>query len=297
MGSRAKSRGGASGCFIRFLGLILLCYVLISWIPRCAQQLPQLAANTASQAASGAAHAAGSALSNLGRRLLDRVKSWFGALSPEEKFKLVCEHLPVEGVDKLCPYFTAPLRGATETEAAQTACYLTAAATGNHGPQRLQNLYTACTRTFGDPSAFEGCVETYVKRDDTVATGDWANCLTDSAQMFESEVHTMVEPIACIPGLPKSWCTTQSGSTASTASTATGTSSAVRTDVNYTTCLQKYYLSPGVEAILGTPCGSQVNAGNAQCVTNTLLQFKYGGQNLGQQYVQNDCALTPLPPP
>lgn len=280
-----NSRGSGSGCFIRFLGLIILGYLLISWIPRCAQQLPQMVSNTAASAAHGAAHAAGNAVSNFGRSLLDRIESWFGALSPAEKFKLVCDHLPVEGLDKLCEYGTSALQGATESEAAQTACYLTAAATANGGSQTVQDIYKTCTRTFGDPSAFEGCVETYVKRDDTVVpTANWANCLTGSEQMFESEVHTLSEPIACIPGLPKSWCTTQSSS----ASTAAPDTSPVRTDANYTNCLQGYYLAPGVQAVLGTPCGPQVNAGNAACVRDTLQKFSYGGQNLGQQYI-NDC--------
>src|SRR6185437_13877412 len=123
--SRAKSRGAGNGCFLRFLGLIVLAYVLITYIPRCAQQLPQLAANTAASAAHGATQAAGNAASNFGRALLNRIESWFGAMSPADKFKLVCEHLPVEGVDKICPYLTAPLQGASESEAAQTACYLT----------------------------------------------------------------------------------------------------------------------------------------------------------------------------
>ena len=144
------------------------------------------------------------------RRAWARLEGLWGASSPADKFNLVCEHLPVEGVDKVCPSFTAFLQGASESDTAQTACYLTAAATANGGTQIVQDIYKTCTRTFGNPSAFEGCVETYVKRDDTVVpTGNWANCLTGSQQMFESEVHTLSEPVACIPGLPKSWCTTK----------------------------------------------------------------------------------------
>ncbi|HEV2269195.1 MAG TPA: hypothetical protein VGR92_07040 [Steroidobacteraceae bacterium] len=276
-----NSRGSGSGCFIRFLGLIILGYLLISWIPRCAQQLPQMLSNTAAGAAHGAAHAAGNAVSNWARRLLDRLESLWGTESPADRFKLVCEHLPVEGVDKVCPYLTAPLQGATESEAAQTACYLTAAATANGGSQTVQDIYKTCTRTFGDPSAFEGCVENYVKRDDTVVpTANWANCLTGSEQMFENEVHTLSEPIACIPGLPKSWCTTQSSSSGTPP-----TSPAAPTGANYMSCLQKYYLAPGIQARLGTPCGPQVNAGNAACVRGLLQTFNYAGQNLGQQYI------------
>ena len=290
MASRAKSRGSGSGCFVRFLGLVILGYLLISWIPRCAQQLPQMAANTAAGAAHGVTTAAGNAARSAGQRLLDRIKSLFGGMSPAEKFKLVCEHLPVEGVDKLCPYFTAPLDGATESQAAQTSCYLTAAASSSGGTQTLQSIYRACTQTFGDPSAFEGCVETYVKRDDTVIpTANWANCLTGSQQMFESEVHTLSEPIACIPGLPKSWCTTGSSSASATAP---NPSPAMRTDANYLNCLQYYYLSPGVKAVLGASCGTQINSGNEACMAGQLQTYSYAGQNLGPQYLAY-CAAQP----
>ena len=120
---------------MRFLVLIVVGYLLISWIPRCAQQVPQMAANTARQAASGMANAAGSAVSNAGHSLMDHLASLWGAETPADKFKLVCEQMPVEGVDKVCPYFTAAMDGATETQAAQTSCYLAAAGSGTGGPK------------------------------------------------------------------------------------------------------------------------------------------------------------------
>lgn len=280
---------------MRFLGLVILGYLLISYIPRCVQQAPQMAARTASGAANtatgeayGVWSSATNTVSNWGQGLVDDAEGWWSGQSPADRFKLVCEHLPVEGVDKLCPYFTAPLQSATESEAAQTSCYLTAAANSPGGTQTLQSIYQACTQTFGDPSAFEGCVENYVKRDDTVVpTANWANCLTGSEQMFESQVHTLSEPIACIPGLPKSWCTTSSPAT-----TAPNSPPAPRTDVNYLNCLQYYYLSPGVKAVLGTSCGTQINVGNAGCIAGQLQTFTYAGQNLGQQYVAY-CAAQP----
>ena len=69
-----------------------------------------MAGNAASHAANGVASAAGNSLSNWGRDLLNRIESLFGAQSPAEQFEQVCEHIPVEGVDKLCPYFTPPCR-------------------------------------------------------------------------------------------------------------------------------------------------------------------------------------------
>ncbi len=287
MVSPRNSRGSGSGCFIRFLVLVVVGFMLISWIPRCAQQLPQMAANTASHAASGAASAAGNAVSNLGQDLLHRVTSWWSTQSPAEQFGQVCDHLPVEGVDKVCPYFTSALQGATEAQAAQTACYLTAAGTGSQGPQRLQAIQQTCPQTPGNVAAFQGCVESYVTQN--VESGDWSSCIASSQQIFEQEVHTISQPIACIPGLPKSWCTTSSSSPSTTAPSASPTA---RTDSSYLNCLQNYYLAPGVTAVLGTSCGTQVNPDNATCVTGQLQTFTYEGQNLGQQYIAY-CAAQP----
>ena len=218
MASRSKSRGSGSGCFIRFLGLVILGYILISWLPRCAQQLPQLAANTAGQAASGVAGAAGSAASNLGRALLHRIASLFSGArdqwnnaSPADRFDLVCEHIPVEGVDKLCPYFTSALQGASDAQTAQIACYWHAAATGPNPQQTLQLINNACPRTAGDPAQLQRCLAQYVE------PGDASSCLASSPEQLWSELHTMIEPIAGPPGLPKSWCTTQSSSTSAAA--------------------------------------------------------------------------------
>ena len=113
--------------------------------------------------------------------------------------------------------------------------------------------------------------------------------MAGSQQMFEQEVHTISQPIACIPGLPSCWCTTQSSSPSTAAP---NTSPATRTDANYTNCLQSYYLAPGVKATLGSSCGPQVNAGNAGCVQSLLQTYTYQGQNLGQQYIAY-CAAQP----
>ena len=266
---------------MRFLVGIVLVYLLVSWLPRCAQELPQLAGNAASHAASGVANAAGNSLSNLGRRLLNRVESLFGAQSPAEQFEQVCDHIPVEGVDKVCPYFTSALQGATEAQVAQSACYLTAVGNAPNGRQTLQSIRQTCPQTPNNASAFQACVQNYVSN--YVEPGDVSNCLAGSEQQFESEVHTMTEPIACIPGLPKSWCTTQSSSP----STAAAGAPTTRTDVNCLNCLQKYYLTPAVKAATGSSCGTSVNASNAACVKGQLQSFNYPGQTqLGQQYVQ-----------
>lgn len=286
---KAKMRGSASGCLARFLGLAVLFYLLVSWLPQCMQELPQMAGNAAAQAGNGIKHAAANTASSWGRRLLDRIEGLFGAQSPAEQFEQVCDHIPVEGVDKLCPYFTAAMQGATKAQARQTSCYLTAAGKAPNGQQTLQSIHQTCPQTPNNASAFQSCVENYVNT--YVESGDVSSCQMSSAQQFEQEVHDLIEPIACIPGLPKSWCTTSSsGST-----TAPDTSSATRTDANYLNCLQRYYLDPGVQPLLtGQSCGTQVTAANAQCVVGQLSNLRpYAGQNLGPQYIEQCNGTSP----
>lgn len=249
-----------------------------------------MAANTAAGAANGVAGAAGNAISNLGSSLLHGVERIFGFArdqwnnsSPADKFDFVCEHVPVEGVDKLCAYFTSALQGATDAQTARIACYWHAAATGPNPQQTLRSINGVCPQYAGDPSRLESCLARYVE------PGDASTCLASSPQQLWAQLHTMTEPIACIPGLPKSLCTTGSSSASATTP---NTPPALRTDANYTNCLQKYYLDPAVEATIGTSCGTQVDASNATCVTGSLQTFSYQGQNLGQQYVAY-CAAQP----
>lgn len=292
MASKAKSRGSSSGCFMRFLGFVLLGYLLLAWLPRCAQQLPQLAGNAAGQAASGLASTAGNAVSNLGRGLLHRIESLFSGardqwnnLSPADKFDFICEHTQIEGVDKLCPYFTSALQGASDAQTARIACYWHAAATAPPNPQqRLQAINGLCAKKAGDPSSLEDCLSGYINTSD--AAGDAANCQASAPQQLWPELHTMTEPIACIPGLPKSLCTTQASSAQSPGSSAPTNTAPMRTDVSYLNCLQNYYLTPAVRAQYQMSCGTSINTGNEKCISDQLAAFQYPGQvNLGQQYL------------
>jgi hypothetical protein len=281
MAAPKHSRGGG---LIRFLIMVVVFFMFLGPLLRCAQQLPQIAANAAAHAASGATGAAGSAVSNLGRALLDRIESLFDFArdqwdnsSPAGKFDLVCEHFPVEGVDKLCPYFTSALQGASDAQTAQIACYWHAAATGPNPQQTLQLINSGCSNYQNDPSGLQACLARYVE------PGDASTCLATAPEQLWSELHTMIEPIACPPGLPKSLCTTQSSSTASAPST---TTPPMRTDANYLSCLQSYYLTPAVQAATGSSCGRQISSANAACVRGQLQTFNYPGQtSLGQQYV------------
>ena len=276
-----SSRGGG---LIRFLVLVFLFFMFLGPLLRCAQQLPQIAANTAAHAASGAAGAAGNAVSNLGRALLNRIENLFNFArgqwdnaSPAGKFDLVCEHFPVEGVDKLCPYFTSALEGATSAQTAQIACYWHAAATGPNPQQTLQSIYSGCSSFTNNPSGLQTCLARYVE------PGDASTCLATAPEQLWNELHTMIEPIACPPGLPKSLCTTQSPA-ATTA--APDTAPPMRTDVNYLNCLQNYYLTPAVQAATGSSCGRQISVANSACIKSQLQAFNYPGQtHLGQQYI------------
>jgi hypothetical protein len=280
-----NSRGGG---LIRFLVLVVLFFMFLGPLLRCAQQLPQIAANTAAHAASGVAGAAGNAVSNgasnLWQALVNRLKSLFGFArdqwdnaSPAGKFDLVCEHIPVEGVDKLCPYFTSALQGASDAQTAQIACYWHAAATGPNPQQTLQLINSSCSSFANNPSGLQTCLARYVE------PGDASTCLSTAPEQLWNELHTMIEPIACPPGLPKALCTTQSSSSATTAAPSTPP---MRTDVNYLNCLQNYYLTPAVQAATGSSCGRQISMGNAACMKSQLQAFNYPGQtNLGQQYV------------
>jgi hypothetical protein len=276
---KAKCGGSGSGCFVRFLFLAVVFFVLIGPLLRCAQQLPQMAGNAASHAASGVKTAASNKVSSLGRQLLDAVEGWWGKQSEAEKFNRVCEHLGVEGVDKLCPYFTSALQGATEADATETDCYLTAAGTGTGGQERLEAIQNTCPKTSGDVSVFQSCVQTYVQTN--VESGDWASCMPQAPSQFAREVHTMIQPIACIPGLPKAWCETSSPDTATTPTT----SPATRTDPNYMNCLQKYYqLLPNYNQPLS--CGTTIKtAKDAVCARATLLSWPYQGQHFGVAWV------------
>lgn len=285
---------------MRLIFLAVVGFLLVSYLPRCAQQLPQLAGNAAGQAAHGIVGAAGNALGNLGRSLWDHLKRIFrnasdqwDYASPADKFDLVCEHTSVPGVDKLCPSLAADLRGASNAETARIACYWHAAATAQPNPAaRLKSLETLCARQAGNASSLEDCLTAFIDSSD--AAGDAANCKAGDPEQLWPELHTMIEPIACPLGSPKSWCTTASSSASSASATP---SPPPRTDVNYLNCLQTYYLTPAVRATYQASCGTSVNAGNESCVIGQLQSFNYPGQvQLGQQYV-TACGQTQVSQP
>lgn len=298
-----KSRGGA---LVRLLTLVFVGFVLISLLPQCMQQLGQMAGNAATnaahQATTGAVNGLAGGLSRLGHQLMYRFAKVLGNLrdqweyaDPAERLDLVCEHVPVEGVDKLCPYFTAAVKGASNAETARIACYWSAAANEPNPQQTLHLINTVCPKIASTPSQLESCLARYTD------TGTASNCLASSPEQLWAELRTMIEPIACPPGLPKSLCTTQSASQPSSASTGTPNSSppnssqpspwSTRTDVNYLNCLTHYYqyLRPFGE----TSCGSGITATTAGCARTALMNFTYQGQSPGVGQVAQCDGVAP----
>lgn len=286
MVSKTRSMGSCSSRFIGFLFVVVVGLMLIGPLLRCAQQLPQMAGNAAAHAASGVTSAAGNTVSGWGRGLLTGLERLFGFArdqwdnaDPAQKFDLVCEHTPVEGVDKLCPYFTSLVQGASDAQTARIACYWHAAATSPSSQQIMQGINSLCPRTARDPSSLESCLAGQV---DAVDPGTAASCVGGSPQQLWPELRTMIKPIACPPGLPESLCTTQSGSgqPSSASAAAPDTSAQTRTDPNYLNCLQYYYQKlPAYNQQLS--CGTMTNAQNAACVRQTLQSFSYQGQAVG----------------
>lgn len=287
MVSRKKCRGSCAGRFIGFVLMIVIAFALMGSLLQCAQQAPQMARNAAARAGNGLAHAATNTVSNWGRNLLNRIEDLFKAQSPAEQFEEVCDHIPVEGVDKLCPYFTADMQGATNAQARQTSCYLTAVGKAPNGLENLKTIHQTCPQTPNNTAAFQSCVENYVSN--KVEKGDVSSCQRTALGQFAQEVHDLIEPIACIPGLPKSWCETSS--TPSAAPPAP-----TPTNPNYLNCLSQYYQKlPMYNEPL--TCGTSVDAQNADCVRTRLQNWVYQGQHYGIPWVQScDAQLAPQTP-
>ncbi|HEY1890900.1 MAG TPA: hypothetical protein VGG63_10865 [Steroidobacteraceae bacterium] len=287
MVSRKKCRGSCTGRFIGLVLMIFVAFALMGSLLQCAQQVPQMARNAAAQAGNGLTHAATNTVSNWGRNLLNRIEDLFKAQSPAEQFEEVCDHIPVEGVDKLCPYFTADMQGATNAQARQTSCYLTAVGKAPNGLESLKTINKTCPQTPNNAPAFQSCVENYVNNN--VETGDVSSCQRSALGQFAQEVHDLIEPVACIPGLPKSWCEAKS-STQSAAPPAP-----TPTNPNYLACLSQYYQKlPMYNEPL--TCGTSVNAEDAECVRTRLQNWVYQGQHYGVPWVQSCDALLPQSP-
>ncbi len=282
--SARRSAGAAAGGLIKLVVIVTLAVVFIGPLVRCVQQLPAMAghaaAHAADEAATGIGHAVGNGLSNAGRavksslaRAWDALKGWvaslfhagedyWGQLSPADRVKLVCENLPVEGLDHICPYFVAPLGAATQAEAARIHCYLNAAATGPNGSKVTQDVTQACSTHQNDPRQLETCLLGQVQE----AGDEISSCEASSLAQFAAQVRATVKPIACPPGTPESLCTTpqqapQQGSPPD----------AAWTDGNALRCLGQYrmgdrlYPADGCGGLYGT-----TSTDNAQCVAAAM---------------------------
>jgi len=289
------STGSGAGGLIRLLVIVTLFFLFAGQIVQCARELPARVAHTTAQAANGIASGIGNAISSgahdlvngttsyLGRKW-DQLANWFKRLfhttsalwansTPAEKFKLVCENLPVEGVDKLCAYFAAPLGAATDAQAAQIACYFRAAADG--GTQEVQRVANACATYRFNAAALDNCLSRQVE------PGDAATCLSTAPEQLWPQLHATIEPIACPPGTPQSWCMV------SASKNATNPAPAVRTDTPYLNCLSYYrsadllYPNDGCAGLNGA-----VTPSNAACVKQAIATLTRNGMQLGPPQIQ-----------
>ena len=291
-----RCAGGAAGGLIKLVVIVALGFVFVGPLLRCAQQLPAMAGHAAGQAAdeaaSGIGHAVSTGVSNTARaaksslsRAWDTFKDWveglfhsaqgyWTQLSPADKLKLVCENLPVEGLDHVCPYFVAPVGAATEAEAARIHCYLSAAATTPNGAKALQEVTNSCSGSQGDPDKWERCLSSAVVE----AGGDVSSCLGPSLTQFAAQVRASVKPIACPPGTPESWCTTQQ----STPPAAQSQNNAVWDNGNALRCLGAYRM--GDRMYPGDGCGGlngTTSTQNAQCVASAIASWsKLGAEQV-----------------
>jgi len=277
-----RSAGSAAGALVKLVVVVALVFVFIGPLLRCAQQLPSMAGHAAAQAVSNTGHAATGALASTWDRFKDWVKSLFhsgeeywGQLPPAEKLKLVCENLPVEGLDHVCPYFTAPVGAATEAEAAQIHCFLNAAATGPNGSQVTQQVTQACSANKANASAWETCLLGQVQ----AAGDDISSCQSTSPEQFFAQVRATVKPIACPPGTPESWCTTRQQSAPQANPSPTDT---VWTNGPALQCLG--YYRTGDRLYPADGCGGlngMTSTDNATCVANAVSS----ASQLGAQQV------------
>ena len=165
-------------------------------------------------------------LANWFKRLFHTTSALWANSTPAEKFKLVCENLPVEGVDKLCADFAAPLGAATDAQTAQIACYFRAAA--GTGAQEMQRVANVCATDRFNAAALIICLNRQVE------PGYAATCLSTAPEQLWPQLHATVEPIACPPGTPQSWCMVSASKNANNLAVA------VRTDTPYLRCLSYY---------------------------------------------------------
>ena len=242
--------GGILSGLLKIIVLVFIVSFVFGKGSQCMQQAPQMAGRVAAEVTNGVVDAAGTAAGNAWQRNVtgpiergwDRlVDALFGVgkdaqdfwdnSTPAEKFELVCENVPVAGVDKLCPYFTAPLAAATDAQVERIACLWQAAGNSPNGAAHVRNIANTCFVHKNDPSALEKCMSTQIE------PGDRAQCLASAPGQFFKQVARTIKPLACppnTPGTPAS-CNPQPEAAAPAGS--------MRTDPPYMDCLRNAYNS------------------------------------------------------
>lgn len=248
--TRKLSSGGAAWSLVKLILLLAIVSAVFSSGGSCVKQLPELAGQAAGEIAGGVASLAGSAASDAWRRNVtwplrrgwNRFVGWLSDLvgsgkdlwsntSAPDKFKLVCENLPVDGVSDLCKYFEAPLRAATDAQTERIAC-LWQAASGRGGTE-VRRIADACVVNKNDPDELESCLKRQIE------PGDRAQCLASAPGQFWKQAAQTIKPLACpeiggvlVPGTPESCRTTPQ---------VTQNPANVRIDQPYINCLTAVY--------------------------------------------------------
>lgn len=245
------ARGGAASGLIKLLAIIAIASIVFGKGSQCAQQAPELAGRAAAQVTNGVIDAAGTAASSVWERnvtgplkrtwnnLIDGLfgagrdaRDFWDALSPSEKFDAICQNLPVSGVDKLCPYFSAPLAAATDAQVERIACLWQSAGTSPNGTALVQKLMNTCVVHKNDPSALESCLAVGIE------PGDRSQCLASAPGQFFKQAAASMKPFACPENVPGTAASCQKPSAQSAQAAAGG---GPRTDQPYIDCLAGAY--------------------------------------------------------
>jgi hypothetical protein len=247
---RKHNTGGAAWSLVKLILLLAVVSVLFGAGGSCIKQAPELAGRAAAEITGGVVSAAGDVAGDAWRRNVtwplartwNRFTGWLSGLfktggdlwdnlSSSEKFKLVCENMPVDGLSSVCKYFEAPLSAASDAQTERIACLWQAA--GRSGGAEVQRIANTCVVNKNEPNALESCLRQQVE------PGDASNCFATSPGQFWRQMERTFKPFACpeiggvaVPGMAAS-CTATPPVTQDPAN--------ARVDQPYVNCLRSVY--------------------------------------------------------
>lgn len=286
MKSREHSRGGAAWSLIKLILVVAVVFALFGAGGSCMKRAPELAGQAVAEITGVVASAAGNAASDAWRRNVtwpvqrawNRFTSWLSGLfdtgrgiwnntSSGDKFNLVCENMPVEGISDLCKYFEAPLRAASDAQTERIACLWQAA--GRSGGNEVTRIANICVVNKNEPNELESCLRRQVE------SGEGAGCLSSAPGQFWRQMEQTLKPLACpevggvaVPGTPAS-CASATTPVKQDLATA-------RIDEPYVNCLRSVYGQqiagrlPAQQTCLDQPAASMQHW--VRCLESVLVQ-------------------------